>query len=151
MNRFLTAWDGRHVSFDATGRPIFELQADLVYESDRFGRRVAPKGFRTNLCSTPRAPITYLLFGGLFIAESTIHDLGYTEHGDLSREQWDELFREAMDAPKRVDVQCDPPVWKRWAAFRGVRIGGQSSWDAPSTVWQPPETKIENAADLVAP
>ncbi len=151
MNRFLTPWDGKHVSFDATGRPIFEMQSDLAYLSDRYGLRVVPKGFRTNLCSTPRYPITFLLFGGLFIAESTLHDKGYTDRDDLPREEWDRMFREAMDAPKVVDVQCDPPVWKRAAAYQAVARFGQSSWEAPSTIWQPPPVIAVNAADLVAP
>lgn len=138
VNRFLTPWAGRHVSFDGDGRPIFEMQADLDYWSDRFGLRRVQKGFRTNLCSTPRLPLVFLLMGGLFVAEATLHDKGYTDHDDLTREQWDEMFREAMDAPKVLEVQNDPPAWKRAAAFRAVRLGGQSSWDAPTTIWQPP-------------
>ncbi len=137
MNRFLTPWDGRHVSFDSSGRPIFEMQSDLDYWSERFGLRKVKKGFRTNLCSTPRYPLTWLLFGGLFIAEATLHDKGYTDHDDLDRQQWDEMFRESMDAPQVVEVQHDPPVWKRVAAFQAVMRFGQSSWEAPSTVWQP--------------
>lgn len=137
MNRFLTRLEMAKVSYDGAGRPIFELLADLAYWSDRFGLQVMRAGRRTNLCSTPRAPVIYLLAGEEDEEAAAIHDDIYTRH-HLPKEVGDELFLEMMAAPKVVEVQKITPAWKRRLKYEGVRLFGQSSWDAPTTIWQPP-------------
>lgn len=150
MNRFTTALCMRKVSYDASGRPIFELLEDLVYESDRFGRHVMEKGRRTNLCSTPRLPVVYLVAGEIEEEPSALHDDKYTRH-DVSKEVADLLFLEMMAAPKLLEAQKITPAWKRWAMYQAVKHFGQSSWDMPTTVWQPPAPTIFDAAALEAP
>lgn len=138
MNRFLTRLEMAKVSYDGKGRPIFELLANLDYWSDRYGLVRMEKGRRTNLCSTPRAPVVYWLFGEEDEEAAAIHDDKYTQH-DMPKADADLLFLEMMAAPKVVEVQKITPEWKRRLKYEGVARFGQSSWDAPSTVWQPNE------------
>lgn len=136
MNRFLTRLEMAKVSYDGAGRPIFELLSDLVYRSDKYGEHVMEKGRRTNLCSTPRAPVIYLLAGEEDEEAAAFHDDKYTTH-DVPKDIADLLFLEMMAAPKVVEVQKITPAWKRRLKYEGVRLFGQSSWDAPTTIWQP--------------
>jgi len=150
-SRFVTALDKRLVSYDGSGRPIYQLLSDLVYESARFGRHVVKAGFRTNLCSTPRWPIAFWLAGDLAHCESALHDAKYTDH-DVSKEVADLLFLEAMGAPKVVEPQLEIEPWRRRLMYEAVAKFGQSSWDAPTTIWQPPELASHvSAGELVAP
>jgi hypothetical protein len=136
VNQFLTSLQLAKVSYDGSGRPIYELVEHLIYHSDRFGDHVMEKGRRTNLNSTPRFPVIYLAFGEEDEEACAIHDDKYTRH-DVEKEVADLLFLEMMAAPKVVEVQKFTPAWKRRVKFEGVRLFGQSSWDAPNTVWQP--------------
>jgi hypothetical protein len=137
MNQFLTRLEMAKVSYDGSGRPIFELTADLLYWSDRFGLQVMERGRRTNLCSTPRIPVAYLIAGEGDEEPSAIHDDKYTRH-DVPKSVADLLFLEMMAAPKVTEVQKETPAWLRRAKYEAVHRFGQSSWDMPTTVWQPP-------------
>jgi hypothetical protein len=149
VNRFLTRLEMAKVSYDGAGRPIYELLSDLVYFSDRYGLHIMERGRRTNLCSTPRAPLIYLLAGEEDEEPAAIHDDKYTRH-DVSKEVADLLFLEMMAAPKVVEVQKITPDWKRRLKYEGVHRFGQSSWDAPATVWQPQVDQHITAAKLEA-
>lgn len=150
MNRFLTPLVMRKVSYDGSGRPVFELWEDLLYHSDRYGLQTMERGRRTNLCSTPRFPIVYLIAGEEDEEAAAIHDDKYTRH-DMPKEDADLLFLEMMAAPKVLEVQKITPEWKRRLKYEGVRRYGQSSWDAPNTVWQPDEASSIPAGALEAP
>lgn len=150
MNRFVTRLEMAKVSYDSAGRPIFELLSDLVYWSDRYGERRMKKGRRTNLCSTPRAPVVYLIAGEEDEEASAMHDDSYDLH-DVPKDVADLLFLEMMAALKVVEVQKITPEWKRHLKYQGVHLFGQSSWDAPTTIWQPTAHAPVTAGGLVAP
>ena len=153
MSRFLTPLVKQHVGYDRNGWPLWELrEVPLVYESSlRFphpvtGRMMrvrvtAPLGFRTNLISTPRTPILFSMFGDKAHAESATHDLGYSFHGPLTKDQWDLLFRESMAAPKVLENQNDMPGWQRELAYQGVSILGGTSFTMEATISQHPEVE----------
>ena len=136
MSRFVTPLEMRKVSYDHAGRPVYELLSDLIFESDRYGRQVMKKGRRTNLCSTPRFPLVYLIAGELEEEACAIHDDKYSQH-DMPKEDADLLFLEMLAAPKVLEVQKETPAWKRRLMYEGVRLFGQSSWEADSTIRQP--------------
>lgn len=106
MNRFLTRLEMAKVSYDRAGRPVYELLAPLVYHSDRFGTHTMARGRRTNLCSTPRFPLVYLIAGELEEEACAIHDDKYIEH-DIPKAEADELFLEMMAAPKGARGPAD--------------------------------------------
>jgi hypothetical protein len=145
MNRFLTRLEMAKVSYDGKGRPIYELLSDLVYHSDRYGERVMKKSRRTNLCSTPRFPVVYLIAGEEDEEASAMHDDVYDLH-DIPKVDADLLFLEMMAAPKVVEVQKITPAWKRRMKYEGVARFGQSSWDEPTTIWQPSQEFITAGA-----
>lgn len=149
MNQFLTRLEMAKVSYDGSGRPVFELLSHLDYWSDLYGFHRMEKGRRTNLCSTPRFPVVYLIAGEEDEESSAIHDDKYTRH-DVSKEVADLLFLEMMAAPKVVEVQKITPAWKRRLKYEGVARFGNSSWAADNTVWQPSD-EFFTAGGLVAP
>jgi hypothetical protein len=149
VNQFLTRLEMAKVSYDGKGRPIFELISDLVYHSDRYGLRIMRKGRRTNLCSTPRFPVIYLIAGEEDEEAAAMHDDAYDLH-DIPKADADLLFLEMMAAPKVLEVQKITPEWKRNMKYQGVHRFGQSSWDAPTAIWQPSAEYIE-AGLLEAP
>lgn len=151
MNQFLTALEMRKVSYDGAGRPVYELLADLVFHSDRFGVQVMRKGRRTNLCSTPKIPLIYEIAADIEDEPCALHDDKYTYH-DMPRHHADMLFLEMMLAPKVLEVQRITSEQLAHLAYEVVRVFGQASWDAPTTIWQPPlpEPSIL-AGSLVAP
>lgn len=158
MNRFLTALDVRKVGYDRSGRPIWELLADLVYESAKYGRIVVPKGFRTNFASVPRLPVIFLVAGDMAHEMATVHDWLYTVHTiadrPITRADADAIFLEALRAGTTIEAPFDKKVPELLAKlmYRAVSLAGQSSWDAETLVPQPQHVQAEiTTADLVAP
>lgn len=138
MNQFLTPLEARKVGYDADGRPVHELLSDLDYWSDRFGLVRTRKGFRTNYASVPRLPVIFLVAGDRAHEEAASHDGRYTLH-DMSRADADDLFYEMLGAPKILEQQKNVPELLRKAMYQAVHLFGQSAYDKPSTVWQPPK------------
>lgn len=151
MSRFLTPLVAELVSYDRAGRPIWELQEDLVYQSDRFGQRRAKAGFRTNYASVPRLPVVFLVAGDRAHAPAALHDDGYTHHYDLTRAEWDLLFLEALGAKQVLEVQKPVHPLLAKAMYQGVHLFGRSAWGAPTTVWQPRQCPGLAAGALEAP
>ncbi len=99
------------------------LGAPLVYDSVIAGRTLTvPMGFRTDLASTPRLPVVYLLFGGVATRAAVVHDYLYST-GEVPRKLADEVMREASEV---IGV----PWWRRWAMWAGVRVGGASRYSS---------------------
>lgn len=87
------------------------------FESDIAKRIITvPRGFRSDLNSTPRIPIIYELFGNLAVEEAYLHDYLYTS-GRESRAVADAVLREAC-------ALGGMSWWKRWGMWAGVRLGG---------------------------
>lgn len=87
-----------------------------------------PRGFVTDLASIPRFLWRVIAPFELSLTAPVAHDLLYRSAGqiqglNLTRTQVDQLF---------LDIMKDEGVswWRRTLAYRGVRIGGGSSWGA---------------------
>lgn len=100
----------------------FEVYEDLVFESDKFGRLTAPKGYITNLASIPRLARPYLNPDDPRIsAPSVMHDSGYSDHRGLTRLQWDEVLRDGM-------LTCGARPTMAGLVFKAVQWFGGSHW-----------------------
>lgn len=139
----------RIAGYDQGGRPIWELARPLFFWSRVWQCwLMVPAGFRTNYASVPRLPFVYWWYGERCWEEPALHDFAYTEHAifkvafaddgsiasvvrvEINREQADDLFLEALQAnPKTSGGMAD-------VMHRGVRLGGQSSWDDPTSIAQ---------------
>ena len=153
MSRFLTSLRIRRLEDNShDGRGTWKLLSPLKYQSDVLDRVViVPRGFVTDLASTPRMPLAYLLAGGIAHAAAVVHDFSYSGGiADITREQADKLLQEAA-------VQCGASSFQAWVLYMGVRIGGASHWDdLPKP--QEPEVAAQMevpppivASDLIAP
>lgn len=88
----------------------------LVYDSALIGRIVVPRGFVTDLDSTPRwATLSYSLVKGRGKAASVQHDWQYQTH-EVRRQTADRVFFEALGV-----LGLD---WRRHAMYRAVRWFG---------------------------
>lgn len=104
------------------------LGAPLVYDSAVANRTITvPKGFRTDLASTPRLPVVYLLAGNVATKAAVVHDYLYST-GETPRDVADAVLREASAV---IGVSG----WRRWLMWAGVRVGGGPHYVAtPPTV-----------------
>lgn len=148
MSQFLTKLAATKVGFDRAGRPVWELRQPLVYDSARYGMQVVPEGFNTNFVSCPRWPIAFWLAGDRAHEAATLHDYHYTVHR-TTREEADAIFLEALTAPLAIATELQNPVPPGLARlmYRAVRLGGQSSWDAPTLVPQPQRVQQYSKVD----
>lgn len=109
---------------------LFELREPFVFSSS-VGVITVPAGFISDFASVPRAARWYvddddpaILFG------SIVHDWIYSQRGAvglervLTREQADQVLREAMEA-------CGARARQRLVVFWAVRLGGGSHWNSP--------------------
>ena len=97
----------------------------LVYDSALIGRIVVPRGFVSDLDSTPRwATLSYALVKGRGKAASVQHDWHYQTH-EVRRETADAVFLEALGV-LGVD-------WRRYAMYRAVRWFGAASYRSGPT------------------
>lgn len=105
---------------------VHELLAPLVYASDLLKRDVVvPAGFRTDFASVPRMVGAYLMFGGKGKRAAVVHDFLYSGGLDVTREQADAVFKEALIATGYSSFTVG-------AMYLGVRIGGESRFSAPN-------------------
>ena len=142
MSRFLTSLRIRRLEDNShDGRGTWKLLSPLKFQSDVLDRIVVvPRGFVTDLASTPRMPFAYLLAGGIAHAAAVCHDYAYSGGiADIDREQADKLLQEAA-------VQCGASSFQAWILYAGVRIGGGSHWKAPA---KPQEAEV--AAQMAEP
>lgn len=119
---------------------IHVLLDPLVYWSDVLGRKIrVPKGFKTDFASVPRVVGAYLLFGGKGKRAAVVHDFLYSGGVNVTREQADAVFREALQA-------TGYSAFTVAAMYAGVRMGGASHFDGPNV---PQEAHV--AAQMEAP
>lgn len=127
MSRFLTPTDVRVLRGEfRDGRQLFQLLADVQYESDLLkGVVTVPVGYITDFSSVPRLPLAYLVAGATANEAAVIHDWLYTSKAHdgkaITRAMADAVFKEAIKASE--DTQA--PAWLMWLA---VRVGG-GAWD----------------------
>lgn len=138
MNRFTTFLDTRKVGYDSAGRTVARCLAPLVFHSDKYGDIVTPAGFDTNYCSTPKAPVIWLMFGDIGHEAGVTHDLLYTLR-QFTRAEADEIFFEALQAPTMIPAPYDRPVdpMRALLMYQAVRQFGQSSWESETAILQP--------------
>lgn len=137
--------------YDGDRRALWRVLEPLLYWSPSLQCwLLVPVGFVTNYASVPRLPIIYAWCGDRVYEPPGLHDLGYTlraflvatldEHMQVlstelrpvTRAQVDEVFLESLLLqPDAVDEAT------AHAMHLGVRIGGESSWRAETTVDQP--------------
>lgn len=106
-----------------SGRGLFELVVPLIYESEALGETIiVPAGFKTDFASVPRLPVVWLLFGDTARKAAALHDFLYTKPHNTTREQADQVLREAAQL-------CGVGIFRATCLYLGVRIGGASHWD----------------------
>lgn len=102
-----------------------------VYASPMLGYTIrVPEGFSTDLASIPRIFTRVLPVNDSHRLAAVVHDYLYSLRGKLpnahlTRKTADRVFLEAMEA-------TEVPVWKRWAMYNAVRVGGWVPWGAES-------------------
>lgn len=140
--------------YDAAGRAIWELTEPLFFWSPAWRSwLMVPKGFRTNYASVPRLPFVFWWYGDKVYEEPALHDFVYTAHAihrvtldeagevatservAITRKQGDDLFLEALLANDKTADGMDHTM------YRGVRLGGGSSWDDDTSVPQREEIR----------
>jgi len=92
-----------------TGRALWKLEQDLVYESALIRLVTVPAGFVTDFASVPRAPIAFWLAGDTAHASAVVHDYLVRVAYPQCRVSWRvaaDVFREAM---RHEGV----PAWRR--------------------------------------
>ncbi len=138
-------------AYDRDARALWRVVEPLLYWSECLQCwLIAPVGFTTNYASVPRLPLVYLWCGNKVFEPAVLHDLHYTLHAFLTatldphgkiigtalvpctREEADDVFLEAIRTqPEAVDEATAQ------AMHFAVRLGGESSWRADTTVQQP--------------
>lgn len=105
MNAFLTPLHLRLACPWANGgRGQWEID-QLEFNSARL-RRVVKVAFRTStdLNSTPKVPVLYLLFGGLYPRPCALHDF-LLQEGHVRRDLVDLVFLDAMRVENDLEIQ----------------------------------------------
>lgn len=116
--------------FKYIGNEMVEMLEDFTYTPDKkYGYKpvTVPKGFPSDLMSVPPfvRPIIHKFGDTLYGALP--HDFLYHVQ-DRPRAEADHIFLLAMtDANKLPKLRI--PLWKRRAAYRGVRSGGWVPWN----------------------
>lgn len=105
-----------------------KLRAELMFLDDLVGVIKVPEGFRTDFASiqclnVPMLYWLYALLAGYGNKAATVHDYLY-RNGMHTRSICDEVFHRALLA-EGVDEE------RAWLMYKGVRIGGASSYIAP--------------------
>lgn len=115
MSHFITQLSMEAADDHDSGR--WRLTRPLYYASDiAKGVIIVPEGFVTDLASTPRLPIIYLLAGNVAAKAAVTHDYLYST-GRFPRAMCDAIFREASEV---IGVSW----FRRQMMYLGVRIGG---------------------------
>jgi len=125
----MTALDARWI-----GNGKRQLMAPLIYVTDIVNHVIiVPEGFKTDLASVPRLPITYLFFGNVADEAAVIHDYLYTNEAvGVTRKQADDIFAEASQV---LGVKG----WRRGPMWLAVRMFGKGHWGSGSPLKTEPE------------
>ena len=108
----------------ADGRGIWIIDEDFSYQSDLLGKTITvEKGFLTDFASVPRLPFAYWFFGDSSHKAAVIHDWLFHHHEVCDEQTANNVLREAM-AVEGI------PAWRAYGIYMGVKVGGQSSWEA---------------------
>lgn len=97
---------------------------------------IVPREFLTDLCSVPRMPFSYLLFGGIGEKAGVLHDALYSPWPeikvvDMHTREPVEVTREWADAVLYAALEaCGVGWFKRWMMYKGVRIAGWQFYKA---------------------
>lgn len=103
----------------------WRLTRPLFYASDiAKGVIIVPEGYVTDLASTPRVPVIYLLAGNIAAKAAVIHDYEYSQ-GRFPRAMCDAIFREASEV-------TGVSWFRRQLMYIGVRIGGAPFYTKPT-------------------
>ena len=114
------------------------LTEPLIYESDVAQRIITvPRGFPTDLASTPRIPVIYELFGNVAHRAAVTHDYVY-KSGRETRLMADAILREAC-------LVTGVPAWRAFGMWVGVRFGGGRFYTKT-----PASSPVENPAAVPA-
>jgi hypothetical protein len=126
---FLNSLDLRKMH-DNVWELIAPFYASIVNDDGSQVEVMIPRGFMTDLCSVPRAPFSYLLFGGIGEKAGVLHDALYSPWPEIkvvgmhSREPI-EVTREWADAVLYAALEaCNVGWFKRWMMYKGVRLAG---------------------------
>ncbi len=112
---------------DPAGRSEYELIEPLVFDQRLNGgglKFTVPRGFVTNLASTPRPLWSIFPPAGKWNRAAILHDYLYSRQADCSRFLADALFREAM-------ATLGVPWWRRVLMYYAVRLLGGGSYLLP--------------------
>ena len=122
-SEFLTPLDSRQIDDEH-----WEMLADLRYVSALCRCMfVIPAGFVTDYASVPRAPLTYLLFGGRGNAAAVVHDYLYQIHlPGVDKPRADLVFREALVALGYGSATC-------WTMYKAVDLFGATAYASGPT------------------
>jgi hypothetical protein len=90
---------------------------------------ILPAGMLTDLCSVPRAPFSYLLFGGKGRKAGATHDGLYNPWKeikvvDIHTREPVEVTREWADAVLYAALKACGVGWQAWWMYKGVRMFG---------------------------
>ena len=90
---------------------------------------IIPGGFVTDLCSVPRMPFAYLLFGGKGNKAGGVHDALYSPFKgisvvDIHSREPVEVTREWADAVLYAALEACGVGWQAWWMYKGVRMFG---------------------------
>lgn len=108
-----------------SGKQLYRVLQPLHFYSAELDLIITtPEGFITDLDSTPRIPLVYLLINGFGDMPAVTHDYLYST-GILSRAQSDGVLKESC-------LATGVPKWKVNAVWAAVRVGGSGHY-GPST------------------
>lgn len=102
-----------------SGSKSWKLQ-QIFRQHTSFGTIEVPKGFVTNLASTPRLLWWILPPFGRYTKASVVHDYLYSSH-IFPRNTSDRIFHELM-------IRYRTFKWKAKVMYRAVRLLGKLAW-----------------------
>jgi hypothetical protein len=122
-----------HLILQDVHEGVYELYTPfyckIVNDDESEVEVIIPRGFITDLCSTPRAPFTYLLFGGIGNKAGVLHDALYSPFKgisavDMYSREPVEVTREWADAVLYAALKACGVGWQAWWMYKGVRMFG---------------------------
>lgn len=110
------------------GRDLYQ-----VYERYGYGTQEAPEGLIVDGASVPRPVWWFMPPDGLHRPAALIHDVNTKRKGlqldgtRITRHQANELFLAMM-------IEAGVEKWRAEIAYRGVEVGGATSWNDPRNI-----------------
>jgi hypothetical protein len=129
MSKFLTELV---IKCCPTNENLWQLEEDLVYQSDLVGLVTVPAGLWTDLASTRHIPLVSFIWGSTAHREGVLHDYLFRVDANpvVSFAVANSVFIEAMEARGKS-------IWVKYPMFWGVWIGGYFSYHEKKVDWQP--------------